>query len=36
LNGQREFEGLQFTSNGSGYLLVNKGAELMQTTHATF
>ncbi|WP_203642042.1 hypothetical protein [Levilactobacillus andaensis] len=36
LNGQREFEGIQFTSNGAGYLLVNRGAELMQTTSNNF
>ncbi|WP_407886678.1 hypothetical protein [Levilactobacillus sp. N40-8-2] len=31
-NGHREFEALQFTSNGAGYLLTNKAAELMKTT----
>lgn len=32
LSGQREFEGLQFDQSGAGYLLVNKGAELLKTT----
>ncbi|MDT6981397.1 hypothetical protein [Levilactobacillus zymae] len=32
LNGHREFEGLQFTSNGAGYLLTNRPAQVMRTT----
>ncbi|MFC6182143.1 hypothetical protein [Lactiplantibacillus daowaiensis] len=32
LSGQREFEGLQFDQNGDGYLMVNKGAEILKTT----
>lgn len=32
LSGHREFEGLQFDSKGAGYLLVNRGAELLKTT----
>ncbi|MFC6275080.1 hypothetical protein ACFQET_06070 [Levilactobacillus tangyuanensis] len=31
-SGSREFEGLQFTSNGNGYLMSNKGAELLKTS----
>lgn len=34
LNGKREFEGLQFTSNGTGYLLTNRPAQVMKTTRA--
>ncbi|TGD19937.1 hypothetical protein [Levilactobacillus suantsaiihabitans] len=36
LNGKREFEGIQFTKNGAGYLMTNKGAELMKTTTNKF
>lgn len=36
LNGKREFEGIQFTKNGAGYLMTNKGAELMKTTNNKF
>ena len=35
-SGKREFEGIQFAKNGSSYLLVNKGAELMQATNNKF
>jgi len=35
-SGKREFEGIQFTKNGSSFLLVNKGAELMQATNNKF
>ncbi|MFD1419392.1 hypothetical protein [Lactiplantibacillus songbeiensis] len=31
LSGQREFEGLQFDQSGAGYLMVNKGAEILKT-----
>ena len=36
LNGNREFEGLQFTKNGAGYLLTNRPAQVMKTTANTF
>jgi len=36
LNGKREFESLQFTKNGAGYLMTNKAAELMKTTSNNF
>lgn len=36
LSGKREFEGIQFTKNGAGYLMTNKGAELMKTTTNKF
>lgn len=36
LNGHREFEGLQFTKNGAGYLMSNRGAELLKTTSNNF
>ncbi|MGY5340268.1 hypothetical protein [Levilactobacillus spicheri] len=32
-NGHREFEGLQFTRNGTGYLLTNRPAQVMKTTN---
>lgn len=35
-SGKREFEGIQFAKNGASYLLVNKGAELMQATNNNF
>ena len=35
-NGRREFEGLQFTSNGTGYLLTNRSAQVMKTTQKTY
>lgn len=35
-SGKREFEGIQFAKNGASYLLVNKGAELMQATNNKF
>ena len=31
LSGQREFEGLQFDKRGAGYLLVNRGSEVLKT-----
>ncbi|MDN5576244.1 MAG: hypothetical protein L0G32_09805 [Pediococcus sp.] len=33
---KREFEGMQFTSDGSSYLLTNKGAEIMQGSTKSF
>ena len=33
---KREFEGMQFTSDGSSYLLVNKGAEILKGTTKSF
>lgn len=35
-NGHREFEGLQFTSDGSGFLLTNRPAQVMKTTTSNF
>lgn len=32
-SGHREFEGLQFTSNGNAYLLSNRGPELLKASH---
>lgn len=34
--GHREFEGLQFTHDGAGYLLTNRPAQVMKTTRNTF
>ncbi|GAB5051718.1 hypothetical protein [Pediococcus ethanolidurans] len=33
---KREFEGMQFTSDGSSYLLTNKGAEIMKGSTKSF
>ncbi|MBU7555233.1 hypothetical protein NR458_09240 [Pediococcus ethanolidurans] len=33
---KREFEGMQFTSDGSSYLLANKGAEILKGTTKSF
>ncbi|NLR31500.1 hypothetical protein [Levilactobacillus tujiorum] len=35
-SGKREFEGIQFAKNGTSYLLVNKGAELMQSSSRSY